>query len=212
MKRSNLIFLGIATLALVAVGCGGGGTGTNGGGISTTPTLTGINPKTAPLNKAVTVNVFGANFLHGVQVLFNGQPRTTHEFNSGHVSVDILASDTTTNSVVPITVKNPNDIVSNAVNLTVGNNNPVPTLTSLSPSSIAHGFGPTSIKVFGTNFASGAYVQINAQKRNTLYVSNTEVDAQVLAADDAAPSTLTVSVVNVGPGGGVSNNLNLTIK
>ena len=90
-------------------------------------------------------------------------------------------------------------------------NNPVPTLTSLTPSSAAAGGAGFTLTVNGTNFVSGAVVQWNGTARTTTFVSATRLTATITAADIATAGTIPVTVVNPAPGGGTSNALSFTI-
>src|SRR5690606_8711251 len=57
----------------------------------------------------------------------------------------------------------------------------------------------------------GSLVRINGMTRPTTYVSPTVVEAQVQASDVSIPGNLVVDVLNLEPGGGVSNGGTLTV-
>ena len=84
-------------------------------------------------------------------------------------------------------------------------NNPAPTITSLSPNSAVAGAAAFTLTVAGTNFLSSSAVQWNGSARPTMYVSSTQVQAQISAADVAAVGSVNVTVVNPAPGGGTSS-------
>ena len=90
--------------------------------------------------------------------------------------------------------------------------NPVPALTSLSPSAATAGGPSFTLTVNGNNFVNGAAVRWNGNARTTTFVSATQLTAQVLASDIATAGTAQVTVFNPAPGGGVSNALNFTIN
>ncbi len=89
--------------------------------------------------------------------------------------------------------------------------NPVPTLTSLSPSSIKYGSAGFTLTVTGTGFVSGAVVRWKGVDRTTTFVSSTQVTAAILTADVKAKGSAAVPVFNPTPGGGLSNSLTFTI-
>lgn len=92
-----------------------------------------------------------------------------------------------------------------------GTLNPVPTVTSLSPSNTPAG-GPTfTLTVTGTNFVNGSVVHWNGDSRTTTFVSNTQLNASITATDIAVPGTAFVGVLNPAPGGGFSNEVTFTI-
>jgi hypothetical protein len=80
--------------------------------------------------------------------------------------------------------------------------NPVPALTSLSPTSATAGGTAFTLTVNGTGFVSSAVVRWNGNPRTTTFVSSTRVTASIAAADIATTGTVPVTVVNPAPGGG----------
>jgi hypothetical protein len=89
-------------------------------------------------------------------------------------------------------------------------NNPVPSLSSLSPTAAAEG-GNATLTVTGSSFVSGAVVQRNGVALATTYVSGTQLTAALGAADLADEGSLSITVVNPTPGGGASNALTFTV-
>ncbi len=75
----------------------------------------------------------------------------------------------------------------------------------LIPASTAPGGPPFILTVNGTGFVSGAIVNWNGNPRATTFVSSSHLTATILATDIASGLTATITVVNPGPGGGVSN-------
>lgn len=90
--------------------------------------------------------------------------------------------------------------------------NPVPSLTSLSPSSAFAGGGAFTLTVNGTNFVSDSVVRWNNSDRFTTYVDGTQLTASISALDIAAIGSANVTVYNPAPGGGVSNSLSFAIN
>jgi uncharacterized protein (DUF1800 family) len=87
--------------------------------------------------------------------------------------------------------------------------NPVPQLTSLTPTSIPQ--GPFLITLNGAHFAPSAVVYMGTTALMTAYVSST----QLTAAGTATPAqagTQTITVHNPDPGASVSTGLNLVVK
>ena len=89
--------------------------------------------------------------------------------------------------------------------------NPVPTVTSLSPSSAIAGGSAFTLTVNGTNFINGSIVRWNGANRTTTFVSATQITASITAADIATAGTASVTVFNPTPGGGTSNGISFTI-
>ena len=93
----------------------------------------------------------------------------------------------------------------------VGSDPTALTLTTLSPSSAVVGGPDFTLTVNGNNFVSGSVVRWNGANRPTTFVSATRLTAQIPATDIAAGGTASVTVLNPGPGGAVSNALTFTI-
>ena len=91
----------------------------------------------------------------------------------------------------------------------LANQNPVPTLISSSPSSVAHGGGNFYLTVTGTNFLPGAAVLWNGVQRTSTYVSATKVRVAIPAADIVKAGTANLTAVN--PGTTASNAIVFTI-
>jgi len=82
---------------------------------------------------------------------------------------------------------------------------PAPTITGLNPSSATVGGSAFTLTVNGTNFVSGSIVRWNGSDRATTYVNNTQLTANIPAADIATAGSAGVTVFNPTPGGGTSN-------
>ncbi len=82
----------------------------------------------------------------------------------------------------------------------------------LIPMTVKPGSKGFTLTVNGTGFATDAVVVWNGSTRITNYISSSQLQIQVKAADVAKPGTATVSVANPGPGGGNSNLLFFPIQ
>jgi Tol biopolymer transport system component len=88
---------------------------------------------------------------------------------------------------------------------------PGPTVTSLSPNSAPTGGLAFTLTVSGSNFVQASTVNWNGNSRTTTFVSSTQLQAHIMAADLAAAGKATVTVVNPAPPGGTSNVASFTI-
>lgn len=89
--------------------------------------------------------------------------------------------------------------------------NPLPHLTSLSPAKVSAGSPNLKLQINGSNFVRGAVVRLNGMARETVYVSATELIADLPAADLSKSGLLAISIANPTPGGGESAPLNLVV-
>lgn len=93
---------------------------------------------------------------------------------------------------------------------------PVPSISSISPSSALAGDPGVTVTVTGVNFfpgasAPGSVVLWNGSGRSTTYVSSSTLRAAITASDLATAGTATITVSNPTPGGGISNAVTFTI-
>jgi uncharacterized repeat protein (TIGR01451 family) len=194
------------------------------------PVLTSIVPNSATAGgPAFTLTLNGSNFISSSIAQWNGGNRTTTFVNSTQLTASITAADILTAGSASVTVFNPTIILlkpqgsagqattapagntSNALTFTINAPNPVPTLTSLVPSSLAAGGAAFTLTLNGTNFISSSVAQWKGVARTTTFVSATQLTAAISASDIATPGTAAVTVFNPTPGGGTSNSLTFTI-
>ena len=101
--------------------------------------MTTLSPASIPAggpNFTLTVN--GSSFVSGATVLFNGLPRVTTFVNASQLTAAILASDIPFVGTATVVVTNPvpGGGVSNSVNYSITGTNPVPVITTISPTSV----------------------------------------------------------------------------
>ena len=89
--------------------------------------------------------------------------------------------------------------------------NPIPTLSSLSPTSITAGSAAITLTVNGAGFVDQSVVRWNDAPRPTAYISSRQLTIALSAGDMAAASTARVTVATAAPGGGASAALTFTI-
>jgi hypothetical protein len=193
-----------------------------GGGLSNSVAFTTNNPVPVldtilPSSKTrgdttFTLNVTGSGFVNGSLIRWNGLDRITTFVSSSSLSADIAAADIQTAGVFPISVftPGPGGGLTGTLDFTV--NNPVATVTGISPNSAVAGAPGFSLTVTGNHFSAGAVVRWNGSDRPTLLVTSTELSAQISAADVQTAGTAQVSVFIPPPGGGVSSTLDFTIN
>jgi len=142
----------------------------------------------------------------GSSVTTSSSTLTTQTFTlnvSGSIRIQVRKTDGGTNRI------NFDDITINDYTVT---SNPVPTLTSISPSSVTVGSSATTVTCTGTNFVSGSVVKINGTALTTTYVSATSVTASIPSTYFASAGVDSISVYNPAPGGGTSAAKVLTVS
>ena len=93
-----------------------------------------------------------------------------------------------------------------------GGSTPVPTITSISPSSANSGDPSFTLTVNGSAFLNGATVFFNGNPEVTTFVSSTQLTATIPTSDIPLPATAQVSVQNAQPACCFSNPLSFTIN
>jgi hypothetical protein len=90
--------------------------------------------------------------------------------------------------------------------VTLAQTNPVPLINQpLVPDAVAPGGAGFTLIVNGAGFVSTSVVNWNGSARGTIFVSNSQLTADILNSDILNFNTASVTVVNPSPGGGTSN-------
>lgn len=178
------------------------------------PVLTTLSPNTTVAGSAAfTLTVNGSGFINGAVVNFNGVARVTTFGSATQLTAAILASDVTTAGTPPVTVTNPapGGGTSNAVNFTVSAGNPLPTITTLAPTTAQSGGAAFLLTINGTNFIASSVANWKGSPRVTTLVNSTQLTAAITATDLTTSGVSAITVVNPTPGGGTSNSVNFTV-
>lgn len=88
----------------------------------------------------------------------------------------------------------------------LGQPNPVPTVTGFDPAPVVATGWPQNLQVEGTNFIFDSIVRVGGVDQPTTYISSHLLTIELSGAQLAAPGSLTVTVNNPTPGGGTSNS------
>ncbi len=179
---------------------------------SSGPSITGVSPTSGPAGSAFSLTVTGAGYQCGggtpSQLLFNGQGLTISSCSTTQLLAQVPA---TAAGSYPLLVQNGGGLQSNTVTYTLSSGNPVPLLSSLSPSSATAGGTAFTLTADGSSFVSGAVLSFNGNARTTTFVSASQVTADILASDVASAGSYPVTVANPAPGGGASHSLAFTV-
>ncbi len=177
------------------------------------PSVTQVVPGTGFAGGAgFSLTVNGTNFAPTATVRWNGQDRTTVFHRNTQLFATILATDSSAAGIATVSVKNPAPGGGASTDLLFQIVNPVPALTSLSPAAVLVGSGDLLLTVNGSNFISGATVNLNGGTLDTNFVGAKVLTATVPAASLATAANLTFTVTNPAPGGGNSNAQTLAVQ
>ena len=176
------------------------------------PTLTTLSPTSATAGAgAQTLTINGTKFLTISTATYNGVAHTVTFVSATQVTIPLTAGDQATAGSFPVVVTNPapGGGNSNTVNFTV--NNPVPTITSLSPTGAAPGSAAQTLTINGTNFLATSTVKYNSVAHTATFVNSGQLTIQLTAGDQATTGNFPVVVTNPAPGGGASNSVNFVV-
>jgi hypothetical protein len=171
------------------------------------PQLQSIEPAVIPAGApATTVALTGANFAADAVIVVDGVARAPATAAPEALTFDLSVDELLLPAVLEIAVVNPGPGggVSRAVAVRVIEPNRPPTIVSIAPDHVDEGDPGFELTVTGADFLAGSVVRWNGADRPTTFVAETELRAQIAAADVAVASTAMVDVVNPGPGGGPS--------
>ena len=178
------------------------------------PTITSLSPNSiAAGSAALTLTVNGANFVPGAVVNWSGAARQTTFINSTQLTAQIPSTDLASVGMSTVTVSNPapGGGTSNALTFSITPPNPVPVLSSLNPAIATAGSPSFTLMVKGTGFVNSSVVLWNGSPRQTVFIDDTQLTAQITAADVVNVGTAGVTVFTPAPGGGTSSALTFTI-
>ena len=148
------------------------------------PTLTTIAPMSIQAGSAqFSLVVTGTGFVQGSQVRWNGNAKATTFNSPTQLTATIPPADVATAGASTVTVFNPTPGGGTSGGLSFTTVNPLPAITSLSPTSAAVGSAAFELTVNGTGFVSTSVVQWNGVAKTTSFVNGTQVKAAITQAD-----------------------------
>ncbi|HEX3376773.1 MAG TPA: DUF1800 family protein [Candidatus Acidoferrales bacterium] len=170
-----------------------------------------ISPKTATLG-AGNVQQFVATVTGSIDLSVTWSVNGVSFGNSAAGRIDFEGNYAAPNNIVglgSVTVtatSNANSAKSDSATVTL--TNPVPTLASITPSTV--GLGSFQITLNGTGFVSTSTATFGGQPLQVTYVTPTMITA-IGNALNTQVGTVPVIVTNPAPGGGTSNSVNVTV-
>jgi len=214
----DITTVGTKSITVFSPGPGGGTSNTASFPVQATPNLGPTTSSLMPASQTagairdtLMVQVFGSNFVPGSVVRWNGSNRLTMFNSPMQLTATIPASDLVGVGTAQVTVFTPvpGGGTSNSQTFTI--NNPPPTLSALSPTSVPAGEPGLILTVTGSKFVPGSVVRWNGVDKPTLFIGNSQLRATIPASDLAAMGSANVTVFTPSPGGGTSTTQVFTI-
>jgi len=180
-------------------------------------TIASLDPtSTAAGGPDFMITVNGTGFTTSDVVVWNGSPRVTTimPMNTTVATAQITRDDIATVGIASVAVSLPNQVVATpSLSFPItGQNNPSPSLSSLSPNSASHGAGDFEMRLGGSGFGVNAFVEWNGAFVATSYINNSQLVAYIPAALIATTGSIPVTVTNPAPGGGTSSAVMFTVN
>ena len=193
------------------------------------PTIQSISPATVQQNSPqILVTVNGSNFVQGSTVEVSTSPTgaqgallTLFE-NTNVLTATLTAAELQSAQTLyfSVTTPQPGGGVYPPANQTkiifpfvvTPAQSPIPHVTSITPSSaLAATSSSTTVFVTGSNFVPQSIATLNGMNLTTTYSGPTSLQASIAGTDLTAPGTDEIAVINPAPGGGLSNQVSLSI-
>ncbi len=173
------------------------------------PVLTSVTPDSATAGReGLRVTLNGSDFSFNSVARWNGSDRPTVFVSGTELQAWLPVSDLALAGTASLTVFTPSPGGGESSPVTFTVNNPVPQIVGLSPSGALTGSGGFTLSVGGSGFVPGSEVRWEGVGKPTTFVSNNELRADISASDvPATDSSVSVTVFNANPGGGLSNAL-----
>ncbi|MGH9779638.1 MAG: IPT/TIG domain-containing protein, partial [Candidatus Acidiferrales bacterium] len=160
---------------------------------------------------SLTLTLTGSDFVPGSVALWNGQSRSTTFVSNTTLTTDITSDDIAVAGSAQVAVFNTGGGTSNTLPFDILN--PVPTITSIVPDTIPAGSPAFTLTVNGFGFLNGvSVVRLDGVDRTTVFMSSTQLTAQIPDTDVATVGSRQITVFNPAPGGGTSNSRTFTIS
>ena len=176
------------------------------------PTLSALSQKTVLLgSSAFTLSLTGTGFVSQSTVQFGGTVLMTSSVTPTVLSVLVPQTAITKAGRLLVSVVNPTPGggASGTQNFIV--ENPVPEVTTVSPTSVTTSDTNTTVTLVGAGFAEDATVTLGTEPLTVLSIQSDAIKVAVPSTSLVEPGTLTFSVSNPEPGGGLSNTVTLTV-
>jgi len=175
----------------------------------TTTEVTNITPTTAESGGNVADDGGEPVTARGVCWSTNPNPTTADDHTTDGTGTGEFTSNIT--GLTPGTHYHVRAYATNSVGTSYGEDrefitlNPVPSITSILPSSATAGGSAFTLTVNGSDFLPSSVVRWNGNDRTTIYISSTQLTASILSSDIESAGEASVTVFNPAPGGGTSN-------
>jgi len=172
------------------------------------PAISMLNPSEVTAGTAgLSVTVTGTGFFNDTILYVNGKSRPFTLLSKTELRVSLSTEDLEVGSYLQLTASNPAPGGGSSSPLVFTVLNPVPSLSSINPSSIMAGSPGFTLALTGDGFVRTSLVSFNNQQVPTGYVNKNNIEATISADAIKTAGSYPVKVISPGPGGGETNSL-----
>jgi uncharacterized repeat protein (TIGR03803 family) len=176
------------------------------------PVISALSPSSVSvLVGGFTLTVLGSGFTTSSSVSWNGTAVTTTYVSPTQIKAVIPAALDTFAGNYSVSVYNPPPGGSTSNTKSFSVTNPVPVLTSITPTSVKQGGNAFLLTAIGTGFEFNSQINWNGEPLVTNDLSNSTLTAAVPASMIARSGVITITVTTPLPGGGASAGKSLVI-
>jgi len=177
------------------------------------PVITTLQPSQATAGASnLTLIVNGVGFFSDTSLYVNNVQRQFTFVNPTQLHTTLIASDLENGGYLDINAANPQPGGGLSITARFAVQNPVPSLTSIDPSTIKANSADTALVLTGDNFVKSSTVYVNRQPYSTRFVNKTRIETTISASVLKTFGSYPVKVTSPGPGGGETQSLTLTVS
>ncbi|MGO9038591.1 MAG: putative Ig domain-containing protein [Steroidobacteraceae bacterium] len=200
MRDLRRLFAASLAIALLS-SCGGGGGYGGGGGGSAPNSLSYPSPTTVTLGTAISPL---SPSVTGAVTSYSVTPALPVGLSLDAMTGIISGTPTAVAAQATYTITATNSYGSTMFGLSLTSVNPAPSLSSVSPTSVAAGSSSLALTLQGTGFVTASTIQWNGVSLANTSATTVKLTATVPASDLLTLGDISVTVRNPGPGGGTS--------
>lgn len=177
------------------------------------PTLTALSPAEVNAGASATpVTLTGTGFVDRSVALVNGAVVASTLKDAEHLQVVFTTAMLANGALLHVSVATSTPGGGTTASLPFLVDNPLPTLSSISPLGASAGGGDVMLTVEGGQFAQAAAVDFDGVPLPTVYASSAQLSARIPSGLIVSGGTHAVTVVNPDPSGGTSTTLVFTVS
>ena len=210
------LVLSFCLLVTLFAGCGSApvapGSASDTGGNAKPLAISSVTPKDVLVgSSSVAIDVTGTGFTPTTVIQLSSTAVPTTYVSSTEIRATIPAALLQNGTILKLSVADGTQVIAADTGNNVQVDNPEPTVSALTPSSVLVNSPAGTITVTGTNFVSGIMLMVNGSPRNTTYGSATQLTASLTSDDFLNAAPLLLNAVNPQPGGGASGTIALVV-